>query len=144
MALRLIIGLAATVVALALAGRRVLFLYKLATNGQPAPDRTASAKENIGEDVKGQVVEVLGQKKLLKWTIPGLAHLFVMWAFIILATVYLEAYGALIFGLDFHIPLVGKWDALGFLQDFIAVAAFLGLIVFAGIRIKNSPQEARP
>jgi hypothetical protein len=140
-ALRLIIGLAATVVALALAGRRVLFLYKLATNGQPAPDRTASAKENVGEDVKGQIVEVLGQKKLLKWTIPGLAHLFVMWAFIILATVYLEAYGALIFGLDFHIPLVGKWDALGFLQDFIAVAALLGLIVFAGIRIKNSPKK---
>ena len=139
MVLRLIIGLAATAVALALAARRLLFLYRLAMSGQPAPDRAASARDNVGEDVKGQVVEVLGQRKLLKWTVPGLAHLFVMWAFIILITVYLEAYGALFTGLDFHIPLVGTWDALGFLQDFIAVAAFLGLIVFAIIRLKNSP-----
>jgi Fe-S oxidoreductase len=137
----LIIGLAATAVALAFAGRRVAFLYKLIRSGQPAPDRVASVKENIGEDVKGQLVEVLGQRKLLKWTGPGAAHFFVMWAFFILATVYLEAYGALIFGLDFHIPLVGKWDALGFLQDFIAVAAVLGLIAFAIIRIKNSPKR---
>ncbi|MBC6457583.1 (Fe-S)-binding protein [Actinomadura sp. HBU206391] len=141
MVLRLIIGLAGTAVALAFAGRRVLFLYRLIRSGQPDPTRVASVKENIGDDVKGQVVEVFGQRKLLKWTGPGLAHLFVMWAFFILATVYLEAYGALIFGLDFHIPLVGKWDALGFLQDFIAVAALLGLIAFAIIRIKNSPKR---
>ncbi|WP_222720418.1 (Fe-S)-binding protein [Actinomadura sp. HBU206391] len=137
----MIIGLAGTAVALAFAGRRVLFLYRLIRSGQPDPTRVASVKENIGDDVKGQVVEVFGQRKLLKWTGPGLAHLFVMWAFFILATVYLEAYGALIFGLDFHIPLVGKWDALGFLQDFIAVAALLGLIAFAIIRIKNSPKR---
>jgi hypothetical protein len=127
----LIIGLAATVVALVFAVRRVLFLYRLATNGQPAPDRIALAKANVGEDVKLQAVEVFGQRKLLKWTVPGLAHFFVMWAFFILATVYLEAYGALLFGLDFHIPLIGKWGVLGFLQDFIAVAALLGLIAFA-------------
>ncbi|WP_433179312.1 (Fe-S)-binding protein [Actinoallomurus sp. CA-150999] len=141
MVLRLIIGLAATVVALVFAVRRVLFLYRLATNGQPAPDRIALAKANVGEDVKLQAVEVFGQRKLLKWTVPGLAHFFVMWAFFILATVYLEAYGALFFGLDFHIPLVGKWGVLGFLQDFIAVAALLGLIAFAIIRVKNSPKK---
>src|SRR4051812_27470769 len=77
--LRLIIGLAATAVALALAGRRVRFLYRLAKSGQPAPDRIAVAKANVGEDVKAQAVEVLGQRRLLKWTLPGLAHFFVMW-----------------------------------------------------------------
>ena len=41
-------------------------------------------------------MEVFGQKKLLKWSVPGAAHFFVFWAFIILATVYLEAYGSLI------------------------------------------------
>jgi hypothetical protein len=136
---RLIIGLVATVIALAIAGRRVLFLYRLAQSGQPAPERLAAARKDVGEDVRGQVVEVLGQRKLLKWTVPGMAHFFVMWAFIILLTVYIEAYGALLTGLDFHIPLVGRWAVLGFLQDFIAVAAALGLIAFAIIRIKNSP-----
>ncbi|SDI49113.1 Fe-S oxidoreductase [Sinosporangium album] len=140
-----IIGLVMTGVALALAGRRVLFLYQLATSGQPAPERVEFAKANIGTEIKAQLVEVLGQKKLLKWTPSGTAHFFVMWAFFILATVYVEAYGALIQGAitgtpDFHIPLIGRWPILGFLQDFIAVAALLGLIAFAVIRIKNSPK----
>jgi Fe-S oxidoreductase len=137
----LTIGLAGTAFAFALAGRRVLFLYRLAGSGQPAPDRVASVKRSPKADIEGQVVEVLGQRKLLKWTGPGLAHFFVMWAFIILLTVYIEAYGALIFGLDFHIPLVGTWAVLGFLQDFIAVAALLGLIAFAIIRIRESPKK---
>jgi Fe-S oxidoreductase len=139
--LRLIIGLVATAIAFAIAGRRVLFLYRLARSGQPAPERLAVAKKDVGEDVRDQVVEVLGQRRLLKWTGPGLAHFFVMWAFFILLTVYIEAYGALLFGLDFHIPVVGTWAVLGFLQDFIAVAALFGLIAFAIIRIKESPKR---
>ncbi|GAA4232613.1 Fe-S oxidoreductase [Streptosporangium album] len=141
-----IIGLVMTGVALAFAGRRVAFLYKLATSGQPAPERIEYAKENAGAEIKAQLVEVFGQKKLLKWTPSGTAHFFVMWAFFILATVYLEAYGALIQGAvtgtpDFHIPLIGTWAILGFLQDFIAVAALVGLIAFSAIRIKNSPKK---
>ncbi|MEV8637212.1 (Fe-S)-binding protein [Streptosporangium sp. NPDC051023] len=141
-----IIGLIMTAVALALAARRVLFLYKLATVGPPAPERIEYARNNVGAEVKAQLVEVFGQKKLLKWTPSGTAHFFVMWAFFILATVYLEAYGALIQGAvtgtpDFHIPLIGTWAVLGFLQDFIAVAALLGLLAFAVIRVKNSPKK---
>ncbi|GIH92968.1 (Fe-S)-binding protein [Planobispora siamensis] len=141
-----IIGLVMTVAAVALAARRVLFLYKLATIGPPAPERIEYAKNNVGAEVKAQLVEVFGQKKLLKWTPSGVAHFFVMWAFFILLTVYIEAYGAIIQGAitgeaDFHIPLIGTWPVLGFLQDFIAVACLLGLIAFAVIRIKNSPKK---
>ncbi|WP_433247369.1 (Fe-S)-binding protein [Streptosporangium sp. CA-135522] len=141
-----VIGLVMTAVAVALAARRVLFLYKLATVGPPAPERVEYARNHVGDEVKAQLVEVFGQKKLLKWTASGTAHFFVMWAFFILATVYLEAYGALIQGAvtgtpDFHIPLIGTWAVLGFLQDFIAVAALIGLIAFAVIRIKNSPKK---
>ncbi|GAA1292712.1 Fe-S oxidoreductase [Planotetraspora silvatica] len=141
-----IIGLVMTAIAVTLAGRRVLFLYRLATSGQPAPERVRYARENVGAEIKAQLVEVFGQKKLLKWTPSGTAHFFVMWAFFILATVYLEAYGALIQGAvtgtpDFHIPLIGTWPILGFLQDFIAVAALIGLIVFAAIRVAKSPKK---
>ncbi|GAA4574512.1 (Fe-S)-binding protein [Planotetraspora kaengkrachanensis] len=141
-----IIGLVMTAAAVAVAGRRVLFLYRLATSGQPAPERIAYARENVGAEIKAQLVEVFGQRKLLKWTPSGTAHFFVMWAFFILATVYLEAYGALIQGAvtgtpDFHIPLIGTWPILGFLQDFIAVAALIGLIVFAAIRVARSPKK---
>ncbi|NUO96762.1 MAG: Fe-S oxidoreductase, partial [Nonomuraea sp.] len=128
-----IIGLVMTVAAVAVAGRRVGFLYKLATSGPPAPERVAYAKEHAADELKAQLVEVFGQKKLLKWTPSGTAHFFVMWAFFILLTVYIEAYGAIIQGAitgepDFHIPLIGTWGVLGFLQDFIAVACLLGLV----------------
>ncbi|HET7532329.1 MAG TPA: heterodisulfide reductase-related iron-sulfur binding cluster [Nocardioidaceae bacterium] len=129
-----------TAVALAIAGRRVWFLYRLISGGQPAPDRLENVGHHVGQAVKSQVVEVLGQKKLLKWTVPGAAHFFVFWAFLILATVYLEAYGAL-FNPEFHIPIVGTWPVLGFLQDFIAMMAFFGILVFAIIRAKNSPER---
>ena len=53
---------------------------------------------------------------------------------------YLEAYGVL-FNPKFHIPFVGHWDALGFLQDFFAVAVLLGIITFAIIRLRSEPKE---
>ena len=137
----LIIGLAGTAVALALAGRRVVFLYSLAKSGQPAPDRVASVKRDPKADVEDQVAEVLGQRKLLKWTVAGLAHAAVMWAFFLLATVYLEAGVALLFGLDEHIPFLQTWAPIGFVQDTIALLCLTGLITFTVIRFKNAPEK---
>ena len=140
MTLVLIIGLAMTAVALTFAGRRAMYLYRLITSGQPAPDRVAGVTGRMGRAVKTQLVEVFGQRKLLKWSIPGAAHFFVFWAFVILGTVYLEAYGAL-FDPGFHIPLIGEWEVLGFAQDFIAVMCLLGIVTFAVLRIQQSPQR---
>src|SRR6201994_2546755 len=116
--------------------RRVGWLVKLTLTGQQVSDRT----DDIGTRVWTQVSEVLGQRKLLKWSIPGLAHFFTMWGFIILLTVYIEAYGIL-FQPNFHIPIVGRWDALGFLQDFIALAVMGGIITFSIIRLRSEPKE---
>ncbi len=140
MSLVLILGLAMNAIALPLAGRRVLFLERLITSGQPAPGRVEGVTAKLGNAVKTQVVEVFGQRKLLKWSVPGAAHFFVFWAFLILATVYLEAYGAL-FSPHFHIPVIGTWPILGFAQDFIAMMALFGIIAFAIIRLKNSPEK---
>ncbi|HVM15701.1 MAG TPA: heterodisulfide reductase-related iron-sulfur binding cluster, partial [Egibacteraceae bacterium] len=133
---RLVIGLAMTVAALAFSGRRAVWLYKLITSGQPADDRL----EGLGPRLRAQLVEVFGQRKLLRWSVPGLAHFFTFWAFVILITVYLEAYGAL-FDPAFHIPLIGRSPILGFLQDFIAAAALISLGVFSVIRIRNAPER---
>ena len=136
MVFRLVLGLVMTVAALAVSGRRAWWLYRLVRSGQPADDRT----EQLGARLRAQVVEVFGQRKLLRWSVPGLAHLFTFWAFVILASVYLEAYGAL-FDPDFHIPLIGRWPLLGFLQDTIAVLALISLGVFSVIRIRNAPER---
>jgi Fe-S oxidoreductase len=136
----LVIGLLMNAVALPIVGRRVAFLYRLISAGQPAPARIEGVTGRLGAAVKRQVVEVFGQKKLLKWSVPGAAHFFVFWAFVILASVYLEAYGAL-FDAGFAIPLIGHWAVLGFLQDFIALMALAGITTFAIIRLRNSPQR---
>ncbi|MGA9100541.1 heterodisulfide reductase-related iron-sulfur binding cluster [Aeromicrobium sp.] len=140
MTLVLILGLVMNAIALPIAAKRIVFLYRLITSGQPAPDRVENVRGRVGETVKAQVVEVLGQKKLLKWSVPGAAHFFVFWAFLILASVYLEAYGSL-FHEGFAIPLIGHWDLLGFAQDFIAVMAVVGLVVFSSIRLRQAPAK---
>ena len=71
MDLVLILGLGMTAVTLFFAGRRVFFLGRLITSGQPAPDRVENVTHRLGQAIKTQVVEVFGQKKLLKWIDPG-------------------------------------------------------------------------
>ncbi len=137
--MRLGIGLALTVLVLAAAARRAWQLYRLISSGQPAHDRT----DQLGARLRTQLVEVFGQRKLLKWSVPGLAHLFTFWAFVLLLSVYLEAYGALfdeaLFDQHYAIPLIGHWPAIGFLQDFIALAVLISLGVFAVIRVRQAP-----
>src|SRR5690349_14627357 len=136
MVLRLVIGLGATVIAMAIAGRRVWWLYRLISAGQPAPGRLTG----VGERLRLELTEVIGQKRLLKWSVPGLAHAFTFWGFLILGATILEAYGAL-FVKNFHIPLIGTWGALGFIEDFFAVAVLAGLITFTVLRRKQDPAK---
>ncbi|WP_343575840.1 heterodisulfide reductase-related iron-sulfur binding cluster [Mycobacterium sp.] len=136
MLIRLIVGLSGTAIVALLALKRVLWLVKLTLSGQPVTGRT----DDIGTRIWTQIAEVFGQRRLLKWSIPGLAHFFTMWGFFILITVYIEAYGTL-FVSNFHIPIVGRWDALGFLQDFIALAVLAGITTFAIIRLRSEPKE---
>jgi Fe-S oxidoreductase len=128
-----------TGIVLALAAKRVLWLTKLIRSGAPT-SKANNRKDNLGKRITTQFEEVFGQTRLLRWSIPGLAHFFTMWGFFILASVYLEAYG-LLFDHNFHIPFIGTWDGLGFLQDFFAIAVLLGIITFAIIRIVREPRK---
>ena len=65
--LRLVIGLGMTAAAFWFAGRRLLLLYRLGRHGQPVePGRT----DHVAARLEAELVEVLGQRKLLKWTVP--------------------------------------------------------------------------
>jgi len=132
---RLILGLAMTVVAFALAGRRVLSLYRLGRSGQKAdPQRT----RDVPARAAAVLTEVFGQRKLLKWSGAGAAHFAVFWGFVILGATIVEGYGAL-FQRSFHIPLIGTDTWLGFLEDLFIVAVLCGLAAFAAIRLRQSP-----
>ncbi|HWM04797.1 MAG TPA: Fe-S oxidoreductase, partial [Actinophytocola sp.] len=135
MIVRLILGLLITLAVLGFAGKRAKFLFDLIRSGQPV-DRF----DRLGSRLWAQVREVFGQRKLLKWSIPGAAHAFTFWGFVILGSVYLEAYGTL-FDYDFHIPLIGRWAVVGFAQDFIAVMVVVSLATFAIIRLRQAPER---
>jgi hypothetical protein len=61
----LILGLSMTAVTLLFAGRRVAFLVRLITSGQPAPDRVDNVTKRTGAAIKSQLIEVLCQQRLL-------------------------------------------------------------------------------
>ncbi len=65
-----------------------------------------------------------------------------MWGFTILLLTIIEAYGDL-FNKYFHIPGIGTWDWVGFVEDFFACAVLVALVTFAIIRLKNAPAATR-
>src|SRR6266566_2563502 len=134
------VGLALTAIALAIAGRRLWWLKRLAFSGQPAPERVAAVREHPGRDVEVQATEVIGQRKLLKWSVPGAAHAATFWGFIVLLLTIIEAYGSL-FSRTFAIPGIGHWAFIGFIEDLFAVGVLAGIITFTVIRLRNNPQK---
>ena len=74
------IGLAVTVLALGIAGHRLWFIARLVGSGAPDPGRW----RHVGRHAWVEVREVIGQQRLLRETVPGLAHAFTFWGFMVL------------------------------------------------------------
>src|SRR5262245_45112915 len=134
------VGAATTVIALAVAGRRLCWLKRLAFTGQPAPERVAAVRAHPGRDVETQATEVIGQRKLLKWSVPGAAHAATFWGFIVLLLTIIEAYGAL-FSRTFAFPWIGHWAVIGFVEDLFAAGVLFGVVTFTVIRFRGDPHR---
>lgn len=93
---------------------------------------------NWGRKIKEQLVVVLGQRKLLQWTIPGVMHFFIFWGFVILLTTIIEAFGA-VYVEGYALPLIGRWGPLGALQDFFVAAVLASVLVAFAIRRLQQP-----
>ena len=140
MVLRMTVGLALTVVALAVAGRRLWWLRRLAFTGQPRRTGWRRCGRIRAGTRRSQAAEVIGQRKLLKWSVPGAAHAATFWGFIVLLLTIIEAYGDL-FDRRFAIPGIGHWAAIGFIEDLFAVGVLAGIITFTVIRVRSSPRR---
>jgi Fe-S oxidoreductase len=136
-ALRLTITLLMLVVTAVIAGRRGTWLVRLIRSGRPAPGRTDDINARVGDEI----TEVLGQRKLLKWSVPGTAHFLTFWGFIVLFITIIEAFGALTISQDFAFPWFGHARWLGFLEDLFAVAVLLAVIAFAIMRLRQAPER---
>ncbi|WP_375478175.1 (Fe-S)-binding protein [uncultured Jatrophihabitans sp.] len=135
--MRIGLALGMLFVTVAIAGRRIAWLVRLIRSGRPVLGRT----DDIKERARDQVIEVFGQKRLLKWNAPGIAHFFTFWGFVVLGLTIVEAFGALVISQDFAFPFFGHARWLGFFEDFFAVAVLLGISYFAVNRVRNAPQR---
>jgi Fe-S oxidoreductase len=136
----MVVGLFLTAAAFAVAGRRLWWLKRLAFSGQPAPERVAAVRAHPGRDAGTQATEVIGQRKLLRWSVPGAAHAATFWGFIVLLLTIIEAYGN-IFDRTFAIPGIGHWAFVGFIEDLFAVGVLAGIATFSVIRLRNDPHR---
>ena len=78
-------------VAILVSSLRLLRLRRLITSGVSAPGRTG----HWFRRAETEATEVIGQRRLLRWTIPGLAYAFTFWGFIVLIFTIIEAIGDL-------------------------------------------------
>jgi Fe-S oxidoreductase len=129
------IALAVTVLALGLAGHRLWFIARLVRSGTPAP-----ARRHVGRRVRVEVREVIGQQRLLRWTVPGLAHAFTFWGFLVLVFTIIETYGSL-FTQRFAIAGIGHAAVLGFFEDTFSLGVLIAISVFAVLRLRESPRH---
>ena len=108
--------------------------------------RLGAADDRVPRDwlrkIKDQIVVVLGQRKLLQWSVPGAMHFFIFWGFVILFTTIIEGFG-LIYADGFHLPLIGRWGPLGALQDFFIAAVLVGIATALAIRRLQNPGRFR-
>jgi Fe-S oxidoreductase len=135
---RIVVGLALTALALALAGQRLWWLARVGRAGQPAPERLEAVRSHPARDAETEATEVLGQRKLLKWTVPGIAHAFTFWGFLVLTLTIIEAYANLF---DKKFPGIDHWTFIAFIEDLFAVLVLVGIITFAVIRLRNNPHR---
>jgi Fe-S oxidoreductase len=128
--------------------RRGRYLVRLTRSARPNPSRSIVA--NLRRTSRQALVNILGNRQLLRWTLPGIAHFWVMWAFFVLQTTIIEAIGELYIGPSFQLPLLASislgnitaYDLLGFLQDTFGALSLVGIAIFAGIRLAQAPSRA--
>ncbi|MGA0945919.1 MAG: hypothetical protein ACO3UW_09160, partial [Candidatus Nanopelagicales bacterium] len=133
---RIVLGTAIIVVAAFFATRRILFLQGMIRSGQPAVGRTS----HVGKRAELEGTQVLAQKKLLQWAIPGVAHVFAFWGFLVLGITVVEALGE-VYIENFWFPIIGTWPIVLFLEDLFVILVFVGIVMFAIIRLLNNPAK---
>ncbi len=145
---RIVAGLIVLAVTVYFAAHRVVFLYGLLKKAQPDPER--GSWDHVRRNLKYLVTKVLGQEKLLRWSLPGVMHAWVFWGFLVVQATIIEIFGEL-FSSTYEIPFAGRitfpgstlslLDVVGFMQDL-----FIGLVVvavasFAVMRLAQHPRR---
>ena len=111
---------------------RVVELVRLLRLGRPE-----NRFDRLGDRVKYFTLMVLGQRGVLRDPLPGVAHFFTFWGFLI---IQLDALNLWAMGFNFELPIVSS-RPFAVLLDFFLLAAFLALAAFTYRRAVLRPKQ---
>ena len=138
--LKSILVLIALLVGIGIFGLRVYrLLWNNLQRGQPS-----GPFKQWGERIKGLFVYVGTQWRLFRILIPGTAHFFIFWGFLILSLTILQA---IIEGLmsfvnpHFILPFVGSFGPLALLQDMFALFVTAAVLYDLYLRLLVNPKR---
>jgi len=115
-------------------GLRIRHLINLLRLGQPE-----NRLDHLGERVQFFLSGVLGQSGVLNNPIPGIAHFFTFWGFIVIQLGALNLWAN---GLGFSLPIVSS-RAYGYVLDIFLVLVTVALLIFAYRRAIVQPSELK-
>jgi Fe-S oxidoreductase len=122
-------------VAAAIAGRKLVLVYRLVRLGSgPVPLQGARAA------LRALVVQVLGHRKVLRRPLAGLMHLFIFWGFLILLSTIVQAFGEA-FVPGWTLPVVGARPWFALLQDLFIVLVLAGILMALWLRLVARPRR---
>src|SRR5215469_10316034 len=100
---------------------RIRQLVRLMRIGRPE-----NRFDRLDERIKYFILMVLGQRGVLRDPLPGIAHFFTFWGFII---IQLDALNLWAMGFNFEIPIISS-RAFATILDISIFLAFLAIIEF--------------
>jgi len=97
-----------------------------------------------GERIKSLIIFVGAQLRLFRFKLPGTAHFFVFWGFMILSLTILQAIveGLVAFANPHYVlPLIGSFGPLAWVQDFLALFVILAVAYELYMRLVVDPER---
>ncbi|MBQ1023168.1 (Fe-S)-binding protein [Micromonospora sp. C95] len=132
-----ILAAAITAVAVWLAVRAVSKMVAVIRLGQPDPTRSGDKISRT----RTMLAETAGHTRMLRWSVVGAAHWFVMVGFVVLSLLVLEAYFEVVSPTG-GLPLIGGWTLYGLVTEWIGILGVVGIGVLIAIRLANRPTRA--
>lgn len=118
----------------------VVFALRIRTLiGLMRAGRPENRFDRIGDRIKYFTLMVLGQRGVLRDPLPGLAHFFTFWGFIV---IQLDALNLWAEGLGFKLPIITS-RPFAIVLDFFVVMAFLAMLFFTFRRVVLRPRQLR-
>jgi Fe-S oxidoreductase len=133
----IVISLGSTLAAVVWAAWTIRGMVAVLGTGQPAVDRRDQPARRWAVMLR----ETFGHTKLIRRPAIGAAHFCVFLGFGFLFFTLLTAYGQVLAGADYALPLIGHWIVYGVAMEVLAWATLAGIVLLVAVRLTHLPSR---